>query len=984
MGGTGGTSVVFLATLAGQRHAIKVLRPELRMLPDLCQSLRNQWEKLERLRSIPHLERLVNFMVLEEAGPVLVLECLDKDALSKSIPGGMAKVEVLRMAANVGEALRALHNHEDRYWHSDVKPGNVMNDSRRGWTLIDCGYAQAIWSATRLDSTGRALEARLADPRVGAGTLPYMSPEVAGLQDTRWHADEWSFLVMLYECFTGIRPFGTPRSRAEVLELTRRPVDAALLQRAGVPPELRDLLVRGLDARLPPQRRLAGIGEVVNRIHEELARCGESRVRTAAGNIPEHPPLVGRDAEMAEVSAALREGRPVVILGMAGAGKTALAESVARSLLREGEPAVADGAVTVPVWTLGALPTTEAVVELTWKTLVRARIGGLGGGPGRGRRWGVDELARRLEHLRLLLIFDGVQDGVDAAGPLLAALRNVARIRLAITCCSAHAPLAGTSTLRLVLHGLSTTGSVDGGWSPAEVLLRQAARDAGAVLAESDPAIAALCRAANGVPAILERLARLLVVLPAREALADLRGVVAVSDDGASVPWHTSIEAVVECSLRRLSPQQRAFLADLTVFAGGAEQEAIRRVLPAGDRSTAQLLAAQIGLRDSGLLSRAGTGSSRVSLNDVVLHVAAQGLDPGRRHHLHLRHAAYFVESAWRAPMDAANQVGAAWFDLADRENENLARTLATLVAEDRALALVAMIRRLAPYWWTRGLFAEARTWVNEALCRSARLSPKWRLRLLAAAGTLAQRSLELELARTRHGEALHLARSLGRGVDEVMLLTLLGISHQLDVTPSHLARAEALHLESIELAERRALPGLRAFAQVNLASALKEMDRHQEATALVRDAHAWLASQSRPPAPLLAMVERLLGEDACRGQRHDEAVHLLGRALSRQSMLGDEFESLQVILWLGIVDVSRGFSNRGRVLLESTLRGFERIQRSPLPHHLRHARSALAIAAGSEPIVSPVFRSWQELAAFARDEATRAWPDPVTLPSGW
>jgi len=108
------------------------------------------------------------------------------------------QVAVLRDAA-----LGVHHAHEHGVIHRDLKPENILVDAAVQPHITDFGLAKDIHQSPKEALTGKGMV---------VGSPHYMSPEqVRGIRIDR-RADVYSLGVILYEMFTGRRPFegGTP------------------------------------------------------------------------------------------------------------------------------------------------------------------------------------------------------------------------------------------------------------------------------------------------------------------------------------------------------------------------------------------------------------------------------------------------------------------------------------------------------------------------------------------------------------------------------------------------------------------------------------------------------------------------------------------------------------------------------------------------------------------------------------------------------
>lgn len=96
----------------------------------------------------------------EDGALYLVMEKIEGDVL---VPGKTKDVDVARMLADIGGALRYLHGRSPSLVHRDVKPGNIIRRPDGSYTLVDLGAVR-----DRLKPAGGSTV---------VGTFGYMAPE---------------------------------------------------------------------------------------------------------------------------------------------------------------------------------------------------------------------------------------------------------------------------------------------------------------------------------------------------------------------------------------------------------------------------------------------------------------------------------------------------------------------------------------------------------------------------------------------------------------------------------------------------------------------------------------------------------------------------------------------------------------------------------------------------------------------------------------
>ncbi|MBI2073309.1 MAG: protein kinase, partial [Gemmatimonadetes bacterium] len=192
--GRGGMAVVFLATETklGRKVAIKVLPPELTFGHGVDRFMREA--KTAALLDHPHIIPIYRI----GSGSKLFwyamkfLEGRSLDDLMKE-KGKLPVDDVIPILEQVADALDYAHVHN--VIHRDMKPANVMLDSRNRVIVTDFGIAKALTEQT-LTASGSVV-----------GTPYYMSPEQGMGTGVSGRSDQYSVAVMAYRMLSGQFPF---------------------------------------------------------------------------------------------------------------------------------------------------------------------------------------------------------------------------------------------------------------------------------------------------------------------------------------------------------------------------------------------------------------------------------------------------------------------------------------------------------------------------------------------------------------------------------------------------------------------------------------------------------------------------------------------------------------------------------------------------------------------------------------------------------
>jgi serine/threonine-protein kinase len=262
--------------------------------------------------------------------PFIVMEYLKgedlRDAIRNGHLGGMN--ERLRIALNIAHALDYVHARA--IVHRDIKPENIHIDPNGKVKLMDFGIAKtADLSLTR---TGMAM-----------GTPYYMSPEQISGSVTSHLVDIYAYGLLLFEILTGIRSVRGETMEQVFFQILNQTVDVAAMESAGVPPAVRDLVVR-CTAKKPEERPQSFVA-----IAEELRGILAGESKSATQPVPKA--AVQAAPVQLEPAAHVVEKKSKTPLWIGIAAAVVIAAGIALWLLRPVQAPAVPGMVYIPAGT---------------------------------------------------------------------------------------------------------------------------------------------------------------------------------------------------------------------------------------------------------------------------------------------------------------------------------------------------------------------------------------------------------------------------------------------------------------------------------------------------------------------------------------------------------------------------------------------------------------------------------------------------------
>ncbi|MFE0460059.1 protein kinase [Kitasatospora sp. NPDC058965] len=300
--GQGGMASVHLAhdTVLGRPVAIKTLHTELGREASFRERFRREAQAVARLQ---HTNIVTVFDSGEEVTPdggtvpYIVMEYVEghslRDVLNQAIAehGAMPTEQALKITAAVLAALDV--SHDQGLVHRDIKPGNVMVNTKGVVKVMDFGIARAMQSGvSSMTQTGMVV-----------GTPQYLSPEQALGKSVDARSDLYSVGCMLFELLTGQLPFdGDSPFSIAYKHVQEEPPAPSTMNRA-VSPAVDALVARSL--RKDPAHRFP----TAETMREEVERVAAGEKGGAAPLVAS--PLVISEGPRANHSSSLANFPPV-------------------------------------------------------------------------------------------------------------------------------------------------------------------------------------------------------------------------------------------------------------------------------------------------------------------------------------------------------------------------------------------------------------------------------------------------------------------------------------------------------------------------------------------------------------------------------------------------------------------------------------------------------------------------------------------------
>jgi predicted ATPase/DNA-binding CsgD family transcriptional regulator len=476
------------------------------------------------------------------------------------------------------------------------------------------------------------------------------------------------------------------------------------------------------------------------------------------GQLPiETTSFIGREAELARLSALLEHARLITVTGPGGVGKSRLALRAAATAA----PGFADGVCLVE---LSALREPGLLVHTVASAL---------GLPEQAQGSHLDALLAHLGDRHLLLILDTCEHLVDACATLAEAV--IARAPRVTMLATSREPLDVSGENTCPVYPLPIPRHRDGGTTAGSAvdlfIQRASAAVPGFTISPDDlPEVVRLCQRLDGIPLAIELAAVRLRALPLAELARRLDQRLALLTSGHRGGRHKTLRDAINWSHDLCTPDERTMWARLSVFAGPFTMSAAEEVCGPDDD---QVMPTVIRLVDKSVLVRidpaadASGQPTQYLMLDTIREFGAERLaDSGAAGRTRNRFVARYLAMARHFRDHFLDD------DQLDRLLELRREHASVMAALEYALGGQAgqatpsadgieLATTLSVYWRARGLARDGSYWLGKAAERAPEGSVA-RGRAVLERGHLLITQGDMAEALAAASEALTLAAVLG------------------------------------------------------------------------------------------------------------------------------------------------------------------------------------------------------------------------------
>ncbi|MFC2142316.1 protein kinase, partial [Acidobacteriota bacterium] len=249
--GRGGMGVVYKAedTRLDRTVALKFLSSELTQDEEAKQRF---VQEAKAAAALNHPNITIIYEIDEHQGQTFIaMEYIQGQSLKQRLEVDPLEIDEAKdFIIQVAEGLKEAH--DKGIVHRDIKPANIMITEKGQAKITDFGLAKLSGGAD------------LTKASTIMGTVAYMSPEQAQGEVVDHRADIWSLGAMMYEMFTGERPFQKSQEQALIYAILNDKPTPISLVRSEVPTLIEQVIEKALVKK--PAERYQDIHELIKEL----------------------------------------------------------------------------------------------------------------------------------------------------------------------------------------------------------------------------------------------------------------------------------------------------------------------------------------------------------------------------------------------------------------------------------------------------------------------------------------------------------------------------------------------------------------------------------------------------------------------------------------------------------------------------------------------------------------------------------------------
>jgi predicted ATPase/transcriptional regulator with XRE-family HTH domain len=419
--------------------------------------------------------------------------------------------------------------------------------------------------------------------------------------------------------------------------------------------------------------------------------------------------FVGRQREVGEISALLKEHRLITVVGAGGVGKTRVAVQLGSELL-DSSP---DG-----VWLVDLAPLADQAL-LASAILSALQLPSTAGPPS-------DVVIAYLKTRRLLLILDNCEHVIAAVREVAASIiQSCPYVRILTTSREAlDAPAGRVYRLPSMAVPPDSRGSAQDALRYTAVALfvdRAHAVSSSFVLVDDNaPDVSEICRHLDGIPLAIELAAARVNVLSSRQIAdrLDQRFRLLTGGNTQGLPRHQTMTALIDWSYDLLTAREQRLFESLSVFAGSCTLEAVTAVCATDGEDDLDIIELVASLASKSLLLAELVGKEQRYrlLESSRQYANAKLIARGEQGELARRHALFYVELAEQRQREWDAMPDHAWLPQATLELENWRAALEWSLVKRGDIIFGQRLAAVRAVMWRGFTLAEGRRWVREAI----------------------------------------------------------------------------------------------------------------------------------------------------------------------------------------------------------------------------------------------------------------------------